>query len=266
MRALVRAAELVIAASALRLSALPPLLGAGETRGALGGEWRRVRYDSRDVEPGDLFVAVPGLTRDGHDYVAAAAAKGARAAVVERLVSGADLPQIRVPLARRALALLAAEETGHPSRELVLAGVTGTNGKTTTAHLIRSALAQSGHRAGFVGTVGYEFEGKLETAPHTTPEAPDLMRLLRAWRDRGATAVAMEVSSHALALERTYGVAFDVGVFTNLTQDHLDFHGTLEAYREAKSRLFRSDTRGDRTKRFSGAVNVDDPAGLWIRT
>ncbi|MBI4364543.1 MAG: UDP-N-acetylmuramoyl-L-alanyl-D-glutamate--2,6-diaminopimelate ligase, partial [Candidatus Latescibacteria bacterium] len=118
----------------------------------------------------------------------------------------------------------------------------------------------------FVGTVGYEFEGKLETAPHTTPEAPDLMRMLRAWRDRGATPVALEVSSHALALERTYGVAFDVGVFTNLTQDHLDFHGTLEGYREAKSRLFRSDTRGDRTKRFSGAVNVDDPAGLWIRT
>ncbi len=255
----------MIAAPVLRVDSLPALLEASETNGTLSGDWRRVRYDSREVGEGDLFVAVPGLKSDGHAYVAAAAQKGARAAVVERLVLEVGLPQIRVSNARRALAILAAEETAHPSRELVLAGVTGTNGKTTTAHLIRSALGEAGHKAGFIGTVGYEFGGQRAAAPHTTPEAPDLMRLLRSWRDRGATAVAMEVSSHALALDRTYGLAFDVGVFTNLSQDHLDFHGTLESYREAKARLFRSETRGDRTKRFSGAVNVDDPAGRWIQ-
>jgi UDP-N-acetylmuramoyl-L-alanyl-D-glutamate--2,6-diaminopimelate ligase len=217
------------------------------------------------VNPGDVFVALPGAKQDGHDHVAGAARRGARAAVVERFVPEADLPQIRVPDARRALALLAGEETGHPSRELVLAGITGTNGKTTTAHLIRAVLEEAGMKTGFIGTVGYEFDGRHVPAPHTTPEAPDLLRMLRDWRARGARAVAMEVSSHALALERTYGLAFDVGVFTNLTQDHLDFHGTLERYRDAKARLFRAESRGDRTKRFVGAVNVDDPTGPWIR-
>ncbi len=264
MRADVRAAEPVIAEAALRLEALPGLLRADDAKGALRGEWRRVRYDSREVAPGDLFIAVTGVKHDGHGYVAQAARSGAAAAVVERFVPEAEIAQIRVPSSRRAMALLAGEETGHPSRELVMAGVTGTNGKTTTAHLIRSALTEAGHRVGFIGTVGYEFGGVNEAAPHTTPEAPELMRMLRAWRNRGATAVAMEVSSHALALERTYGMAFDVGVFTNLTQDHLDFHGTLDAYREAKARLFRTESRGDRTKRFVGALNVDDAAGRWI--
>jgi len=254
----------VIALAARRTETLPGVLGASETKGRLRGEWEMVRYDSRDVKPRDLFVAVSGLKQDGHAYVASAAQRGAQAAVVERFVPEAEIPQIRVPDARRALAILAAEETGHPSREMVLAGVTGTNGKTTTAHLIRAVLQEAGLKAGFIGTVGYEFEGRHEQAPHTTPEAPDLMRMLRDWRSRGATAVAMEVSSHALAMERTYGLSFDVGVFTNLTQDHLDFHGTMESYRDAKARLFQGKDRGDRTKRFVGAVNVDDPAGRWI--
>jgi len=255
----------VIALAALRTEALPGLLGAPETKGRLRGEWERVRYDSRQVEPRDLFVAVVGEKQDGHAYVESAARRGALAAVVERFVPDTELPQIRVGDARRALAVLAGEETGHPSRELILAGVTGTNGKTTTAHLIRAIFEEAGLKAGFIGTVGYEFDGRHEAAPHTTPEAPELMRMLRDWRTRGATAVAMEVSSHALALDRTYGLAFDVGVFTNLTQDHLDFHRTLDAYRDAKARLFRSEDRGDGTKRFTGAINVDDPAGRWIR-
>jgi UDP-N-acetylmuramoyl-L-alanyl-D-glutamate--2,6-diaminopimelate ligase len=255
----------VIALAALRTEALPGLLGASETKGRLRGEWKMVRYDSREVAPRDLFVAVSGLKQDGHAYVESAARRGALAAVVERFVPETDLAQIRVSDARRALAILANEETGHPSRELVLAGVTGTNGKTTTAHLIRAVFEEAGLKAGFIGTVGYEFDGRHEQAPHTTPEAPDLLRMLRDWRSRGATAVAMEVSSHALALERTYGLSFDVGVFTNLTQDHLDFHGTLDAYRDAKARLFHAEDRGDRTKRFTGAVNVDDPAGRWIQ-
>jgi UDP-N-acetylmuramoyl-L-alanyl-D-glutamate--2,6-diaminopimelate ligase len=265
VRASLRAPEFVIALGALRAEALPRVLGASEIKGTLHGEWERVRYDSRDVEPRDVFVAVSGLKQDGHNHVGAAARRGATAAVVERFVPEADLPQILVGNTRRALAILAGEETGHPSRELTLAGVTGTNGKTTTAHLIRAVFEEAGMKAGFIGTVGYEFDGRREPAPHTTPEAPDLMRMLRDWRARGATAVAMEVSSHALALERSYGLAFDVGVFTNLTQDHLDFHRTLEAYRDAKARLFRSETRGDTTKRFTGAVNTDDPVGGWIK-
>ena len=255
----------VIAAPVRPLHALPALLGATAVHGELAGEWERVQYDSRAVGPGDAFVAVKGLKSDGHAYLNQARERGAVVAVVETLARQVSLTQVVVPNARRALALLAAEEAGHPSRELVMIGVTGTNGKTTTTHLLRAALEAGGHRAGVVGTVGYSFGAETEPAPHTTPEAPELQRMLRGWRDRGATAVAMEVSSHALALDRTYGTAFDSGVFTNLTQDHLDFHETLEAYREAKARLFRAESRGDRTKRFTGAVNVDDEAGRWIR-
>ncbi len=255
----------VIAAPAKELAGLPAVLGAPEVVGTLAGIWERVQYDSRAVGKGDLFVAIHGGRSDGHGFLRAALERGAAAAVVETPVRDLQIPQIRVPDSRRALALLAAEETGHPSRELLMVGVTGTNGKTTTVHLIRGALAARGDRVGVIGTVGYAFEGAEEPARHTTPEAPDLSRLLRRWRDRGATAVAMEVSSHALALDRTYGVAFDTGVFTNLTQDHLDFHGTLEAYRDAKFRLFRAETRGDRSKPFTGVVNMDDPAGRWIR-
>ncbi|HEU4333190.1 MAG TPA: UDP-N-acetylmuramoyl-L-alanyl-D-glutamate--2,6-diaminopimelate ligase [Candidatus Eisenbacteria bacterium] len=255
----------MIGTSVRDAAALPRLLGAREARGVLAGSWSRVQYDSRAVGTGDLFVAVPGAKADGHAFLAAARAKGALAAVVERFVPDEPLPQIAVESARRALALLAGEETDHPSRELTLVGVTGTNGKTTTTHLVRAALERHGERTGVIGTVGYEFEGVRTDAAHTTPEAPELSRLLRLWRDAGADAVVMEVSSHALALDRTYGLAFDAGVFTNLTQDHLDFHGTLEAYRDAKARFFRAGDRGDRSKPFVGVLNLDDPAGAWLR-
>jgi len=265
MRPSLRDAGAVIAAGVLPLAGLPALLSARSASGRLEGSWARVEYDSRRVLAGDVFVAVRGEKADGHDHVAAAATRGAVAAVVERPVAGATLPQIVVESTRRALARLACEEAGHPSRELTVAGVTGTNGKTTTTYLLRAALARRGDRVGLVGTTGYEFGTARSAAPHTTPEAPELQRLFRAWRDGGATAVVMEVSSHALSLDRTYGTAFDTGVFTNLTQDHLDFHGTLTAYREAKARLFRAETRGDETKRFVAAINTSDPAGEWIR-
>jgi UDP-N-acetylmuramoyl-L-alanyl-D-glutamate--2,6-diaminopimelate ligase len=255
----------VIAAGAFPLAELPGLLDGQSAAARLPGDWSRVEYDSRRVAPGDVFVAVRGEKADGHDHVAAAAARGAVAAVVERPVAGVALPQILVSSARRALARLACEEAGHPSRGLTVAGVTGTNGKTTTTYLLRAVLSRRGERVGLVGTTGYEFGPERRDAPHTTPEAPELQRLFRAWRDAGATAVVMEVSSHALALDRTYGTAFDAGVFTNLTQDHLDFHGTLDAYRDAKLRLFRAGDRGDETKRFVGAINLSDPAGAWIR-
>ncbi|MEK7315742.1 MAG: Mur ligase family protein, partial [Candidatus Eisenbacteria bacterium] len=213
----------MIGAIAREAAAVPRLLNALETRGAATGTWARVQYDSRAVSTGDLFVAIPGTKSDGHAFLGAAHAKGALLAVVERFVPGETLPQVRVTSARRALAILAGEETEHPSRELTMVGVTGTNGKTTTTHLVRAVLERHGDRVGVIGTVGYEFAGERHVAAHTTPEAPELERLLRAWRDHGADSVAMEVSSHALSLDRSYGIAFDAGVFTNLTQDHLDF-------------------------------------------
>lgn len=255
----------LIEAKGRELAEVPRHVDALETRGSLDGIWKRVQYDSRKVDPGDLFVAIRGLASDGHAHLTDARARGAAAVVVESFQAAGEVPQVRVADSRRALALLAKVETGHPSGELTMVGVTGTNGKTTTAHLIRAALESRGDRAGLMGTVGNSFEGEETPAPHTTPEAPDLLRTLRRWRDRGANAVSMEVSSHALALDRTFGVAFDAGVFTNLTQDHLDFHGTLGAYRDAKARLFRSESRGDATKAFTGVLNVDDPAGVWIR-
>jgi len=255
----------VIASGIREAAALPRILGALETKGTPGGEWTRVQYDSRAVEAGDLFVAIPGEKADGHAFVPEAIRRGARTAVVERFTADATWPEVRVKSARRALAILANEETDHPSHDLLVVGVTGTNGKTTTTHLIRAALRERGERAGLIGTVGYELDGVRENAPHTTPEAPELARLFRRWRDRGASAVVMEVSSHALAQDRTYGIAFDVGVFTNLTQDHLDFHGTMDAYRAAKARLFRAEARGDRTKTMTGVLNLEDEAGRWIR-
>ena len=255
----------VIASGLRDVAALPRVLAALDTRGSLEGEWARVQYDSRAVSRGDVFVATPGQKVDGHAFVGAAAKKGALAAIVERYVPEAPVAQVRVENARRALAILAAEETDHPSREMTLVGVTGTNGKTTTTHLIRAALAARGERTGLVGTVGYQFEDEATAAAHTTPEAPDLERLFRSWRSRGATAVVMEVSSHALAQDRTYRVAFDVGVFTNLTQDHLDFHGDMESYRAAKAKLFRAASRGDDTKKMTTVTNLDDSEGRWIR-
>jgi UDP-N-acetylmuramoyl-L-alanyl-D-glutamate--2,6-diaminopimelate ligase len=255
----------VIASGIREAAALPRIVGALETRGAPAGEWTRVQFDSREVGPGDLFVAVPGEKIDGHAFIPGAMRRGAIAAVVERFTPEAAWPEVRVRSARRALAILAAEETDHPSHDLLVVGVTGTNGKTTTTHLIRAALRERGERVGLIGTVGYELNGEHEPAPHTTPEAPNLARLIRRFADQGASAVSMEVSSHALAQDRTYGLAFDVGVFTNLTQDHLDFHGTMEDYRHAKARLFRAESRGDRTKTMTGVFNMEDPAGRWIR-
>ena len=255
----------MIASGIRETAALPRILGALEIHGTPGGEWMRVQYDSRAVNAGDLFVAIPGEKMDGHAFVPEAARRGAVAVVVERFTPEAAWPEVRVRSARRALAILAGEETDHPSHDLLMVGVTGTNGKTTTSHLIRAALRERGERVGLIGTVAYELDGEREPAAHTTPESPELERRFRGWRDRGASAVVMEVSSHALAQDRTYGLAFDIGVFTNLTQDHLDFHGTMEAYRDAKARLFRVETRGDRTKTMTGVLNLDDPAGRWIR-
>jgi len=208
-----------------------------------------VDYDSRRAGPGSLFCCLPGAHHDGHDFAPEAVARGAAALLVARPLP-LPVPQVQVENPRRAMATVAAAVAGHPSRALTVVGVTGTNGKTTTVHLLAGVLEQAGMRTLVLGTL---------SGPRTTPEAPDLQRSLARWRDDGGTAVAMEVSSHALALHRVDGTRFRVAVFTNLSRDHLDFHGTMEAYFEAKARLFRPEL-SDRA-----VVNLDSAYGRLLR-
>lgn len=219
-----------------------------------------ITYDSRKVRPGDLFVCIRGFVHDGHEFAAAALERGARALLVERELP-LDAPQIVVEDSRRAMGIAAARLFGDPSQELRVIGVTGTNGKTTTAFLIRDLLSHAGRRTGLIGTVVQDVGDRETPASRTTPEAADIHRLMREMVDRGCRACAMEVSSHGLVLHRTAGVAFDVGVFTNLTQDHFDFHGSIEDYLEAKLLLFRSLAPGESGVKANKAaiVNGDDP-------
>ncbi len=219
-----------------------------------------VRHDSRAVEPGDIFVARRGERADGGAFISAAVARGAAAVVVERghVDTGVlAVPAIVVDDANDALAFAAAAVYGHPTFSLDVVGVTGTNGKTTTTHLVRAAVdgALGGPHCGTIGTVGHEFGDFRVSAAHTTPEADEIARVAAAMRRRGASHIAMEVSSHALALGRVRAVRFRVAAFTNLTQDHLDFHGTMEAYAESKARLFTELAPG------AAVVNIADPAG-----
>jgi UDP-N-acetylmuramoyl-L-alanyl-D-glutamate--2,6-diaminopimelate ligase len=198
---------------------------------------------------------------DGRRFVAEAVARGAALIVTEGPpLDAIAVPQVLVPSARAALGRVAAAYWGHPSRELTVVGVTGTNGKTTTTYLVEALLRARGLTPGVVGTIEYRLGGRRLGAGQTTPEAPALQALLAEMREAGARGVAMEVSSHALALHRVDDVAFDVAVFTNLTQDHLDFHGTLEEYRRAKRRLFELLERSPKPGR-TAVINADDPAG-----
>ena len=219
-----------------------------------------VAYDSRLVEAGDVFVAVTGFEADGHHFARDAVDAGAVALVVEREIEGISLeiPQFLAPSCREALSLMGDAFYGHPSGELALIGVTGTNGKTTTAFLIDSILRSSGRRTGLMGTIHYRVGDEVFEEPRTTSEGPDLQLYLRRMVDAGASHAVMEVSSHGLALGRLLGCAFQAAVFSNLTQDHLDFHGDMESYFQAKLKLF---------KQFSPAnsiVNTDDAYGRRI--
>jgi UDP-N-acetylmuramoyl-L-alanyl-D-glutamate--2,6-diaminopimelate ligase len=218
---------------------------------------RGICHDSRRVEPGDLFVAIPGELCDGRDFAADAAGRGA-AAVIGRgeAPPGLSVPWLAVDDPRALLGPLAAEVYGHPDRELVMAGVTGTNGKTTVVHLLAAMLAAAGKPAALFGTLGHRFGDLRESGDRTTPEACDLFRLLRRWREAGAAAAAMEASSHGLALGRVAGAAFDLALFTNLSRDHLDFHHDMEQYFAAKRRLFSLLKPGGRS-----VVNVGDAYG-----
>jgi UDP-N-acetylmuramoyl-L-alanyl-D-glutamate--2,6-diaminopimelate ligase len=196
-----------------------------------------VAFDSREVVPGDIFCCVPGARFDGHDHAAAAVTAGARALLCEHPV-GSGVCEAVVDSVRAAMGLVAAAVYGDASRELQVAGITGTNGKTTTTFMLESVLSAAGRITGLTGTVETHVAGRVEPVRHTTPEAPELHRLLRRMRDAGVDAVAMEVSSHALDQHRVGGVHFAVAAFTNLSQDHLDYHATMEDYFAAKARLF----------------------------
>ena len=232
---------------------VPAELGAQLTATAGLVEIEDLAYDSRRVAPGTLFFCVPGLRSDGHDFAVAAVQAGAAALVVERPL-GLGVPEVLVTSARAAMGPVAARFFGDPTAELEVVGVTGTNGKTTTAFLARALLEAAGRPCGLLGTVTSFVGGSERPVARTTPEAIDLQADFRAMLGGGERACAMEVSSHALELGRTAGVRFAAAIFTNLTQDHLDFHGTMEDYFLAKRRLFVPD---------AGAVSL--PAGTSIQ-
>ncbi|MGN8875830.1 UDP-N-acetylmuramoyl-L-alanyl-D-glutamate--2,6-diaminopimelate ligase [Pseudoflavonifractor sp. HCP28S3_F10] len=214
-----------------------------------------ISYDSRTLRPGELFVALPGYRTDGHRFIRQAVEKGAALVLCEHAPEEKG-PWLTVPDARAALAGVSANWFGHPARELTVIGVTGTNGKTTTTYLLKEVLERAaGARVGLIGTNQNMIGPAVLPASRTTPESWEVQRLLRQMADSGCTHVVMEVSSHALVLRRVEGIRFAAGIFTNLTQDHLDFHGTMEAYREAKGLLFRQCGRA--------ILNLDDEAGRY---
>ena len=210
-----------------------------------------VSYDSRQTRPGDLFVAMHGFAVDGHDFIGKAMEAGAAAVLCEKAPEGA-VPYVRVADSRRALAVVGANFYGHPADAMTMVAVTGTNGKTTTTYLLKAILEQAlGAKVGLIGTNQNMIGQEVLPTERTTPESFELQGLLAQMRRGGCTHVVMEASSHALFLDRVYGIHYAVGIFTNLTQDHLDFHKTMEAYCDAKAILFRNcDT---------GVVNGDDP-------
>src|SRR5574338_1209024 len=246
---------------------LKTLLSATPVRQIVGPSDRPVEhiaYDSRRVQRHTMFVALRGEKTDGHQFIGQAIDKGASVIVAEREQRDPRVTCLQVANARTALADFSAAFYGNPARKLKLAAVTGTNGKTTTTFLIKHICETSGLRCGLIGTVRYEIGERILPAIRTTPESLDLQELLAQIANAGCKAAAMEVSSHALAQERTRGIEWNVAVFTNLSQDHLDFHGTMENYFEAKAKLF-TELAGQKQKTKPVAVvNIDDRYGLQL--
>jgi UDP-N-acetylmuramoyl-L-alanyl-D-glutamate--2,6-diaminopimelate ligase len=242
-----------------------------DVHGPLPATVRGLTDDSRRVEVGGCFVAVRGLHADGHRFIPQALERGARAIVAEPPDPLSARPElgvgrILVPDTRWALPRLADAYFGHPSRALTVVGITGTNGKTTTSYLVEALLAARGFPTGVIGTIQYVVRGQAREASQTTPDALTLQGLLAEMIAAGVGGVAMEVSSHALEQRRVDGIAFDVAVFTNLTQDHLDFHGTMERYAAAKARLFFELLREGGKPGATAVLNADDPVGArWAR-
>ena len=240
---------------------LAPLLQSAGIPAVLADpEISSLSYDSRSAGVGSLFFALPGAKADGAEFAQQAAGKGAVVVVAEAMIGDCGCPVVRVPDARAAMADIAAAFYGHPDRSLKCAGVTGTNGKTTSAFLMKHMLDSASLRSGLIGTVKYVVGTEEISAPRTTPESADLQEMLARMRDCGSKAVAMEVSSHALVQQRVRGIEFDAAVFTNLTQDHLDYHRTMEAYFEAKCLLFES-LEAQTHKKGRAIINADDRHG-----
>lgn len=227
-----------------------------------------IHYDSRSVKPGGLFFALKGVAADGHLFVPAAIANGAVAVVGEKIAEiPAGIMYVQTADAREAMARAAAAFYGEPTATAPLIGITGTNGKTTTTYLLEGILSAAGLPAAVLGTISYRFGGLQLESTHTTPESPELQAALQQLAGAGARSFVMEVSSHALEQKRVYGCHFDVGIFSNLTRDHLDYHGTMENYLNSKLRLFRSLLRPDQQKpRRRAVINMDDPAGATVRS
>ena len=248
----------------MKLSLLTDQLSVQATTGAhpsVDPEVNAVCYDSRKVTPGAVFVAIEGFAADGHRFIPDAVKQGAVAVICRKPVV-VDAVVIRVADPRAALAQLSCRFYGHPADRMTLVGVTGTSGKTTVTYLLEQILEKAGHRPGVVGTINYRYAGQAFTNPVTTPESLELQGMLRQMADSGTTHVVMEVSSHSLDLHRVDGCHYDLAVFTNLSHDHLDHHGTMERYWHSKKRLFSDYLKpADSGNPVRAVVNTDDPRG-----
>ncbi len=221
---------------------------------------KKIEYDSRQVRLGDMFVAIQGYSDDGHRYVHSAIKSGAVALVVQKDGDFGARAKIVVPDSREALALLSNRFYGFPSKKIKLVGITGTNGKTTISYLVRSILQQDQNKVGLIGTIAHWVDDQVTEATNTTPESLDLQRMFSRMLDEKVSVAVMEVSSHALALHRVDGTQFDVAVFTNLNHEHLDFHKTMDAYRQAKGLLFQKL----KDKESFAVINMDDPSWRYF--
>jgi UDP-N-acetylmuramoyl-L-alanyl-D-glutamate--2,6-diaminopimelate ligase len=233
--------------------------GLSRGRATLQQTCTGVTHDSRHVKPGTVFVALRGLKMDGAAFAPQAIANGAAAIVSDGAPGSGDTAWITVPDARLALAYLAAEFNGHPSHRMQVVGITGTNGKTTTAYLVNAIMEAAEIKCGLMGTVLYRLGNRDFEATRTTPEAPEVQGFMKEMLDSGCRACVMEVSSHALALKRVDGIRFAAGIFTNLTRDHLDFHAGMDDYFAAKRRLFEMLPEG-----APAVINIDDPRGASL--
>ena len=227
-------------------------------QGSVETEFEKIEYDSRKVSKGDAFVCVTGFKTDGHNYVESAIKSGATVIFCERELENIDesVTVIQFENTRKALAHISAEYYGRPSERMNVIGVTGTNGKTTTTFLVKSILDKIGHKTGIIGTIENRIGDRIIATERTTPESLELQELFKTMADEGCQDVVMEVSSHALDLHRVDDIRFNVGIFTNLTQDHLDYHVTMENYKKAKGLLFE--------RCLASVVNIDDEAGEYM--
>ncbi len=257
--------------NALRINGLSTDVFLSDNRNnASGLKITSIHYRSNEVQPGGMFFAIKGQQTDGHQYIRDAVSKGAAAVVVDAAQTGSNLDAldaviVSVKDTRKALAAASSVFYNNPSEKLYLIGITGTNGKTTTAYLLEHLLLENNIDVGVISTINYRYHGKVYANPLTTPESSDLQKILAEMADAGVTHVVMEVSSHGVALDRIYHCCFDMGIYTNLSQDHLDFHKTMEEYWSCKKRFFTNYLiTGPKQNRAIAVINTDNPKGMEL--